>query len=201
VSAIPWTYEQRPDTRTTNVRVGIWLFLASEAMLFGSLFSGYVLLRAGAETWPKSGAFLDMRSALMNTVLLAMVSALLMASGGRRNAPAEAGALEPGFSPGIGLYLSAAIAVLFLASKFFEYQAKLDAGHPPSLNLLLACWFTLTFVHALHVGAGAGANLWLAWGRSRMSGAQFRERWRAVRLYWYFVDVVWIAILIAFYFI
>ena len=44
MKAIPWTYDPRPDTRTTNVRVGMWLFLASEAMFFGSLFSAYVLL-------------------------------------------------------------------------------------------------------------------------------------------------------------
>jgi len=182
VSAIPWTYEARPDTRTTNVRVGIWLFLASEAMLFGSLFSGYVLLRTGAASWPDAAALLDGRSALVNTVLLAMVSGLLMLS---KRKP---------------LYMSSAIAVVFLASKFIEYRAKLAAGEPPALNLLLACWFTLTFVHALHVAAGAAANIWVAAGQSRQSAAQFAERAHALRLYWYFVDLVWIAILIAFYF-
>ena len=42
-----YMYERRPDTNTTSIRVGTWLFLASEAMLFASLFSAYVLLRAG----------------------------------------------------------------------------------------------------------------------------------------------------------
>ena len=44
-AVIPWTYEPRPDTRTTNVRVGMWLFLASEAMFFGVATLG---LRAAA---------------------------------------------------------------------------------------------------------------------------------------------------------
>ena len=206
MSAIPWTYEARPDTRTTNVRVGIWLFLASETMLFGSLFSGYVLLRAGAESWPKSDAFLDVRSALVNTALLAVASLLLLVSSrknGRTRGDAPAGKVVegPGFSSGASLYASAAIAVVFLASKIIEYRVKLAAGQPPALNLLLACWFTLTFVHALHVGAGAAANVWLATGRSRLNAAHFAERCHALRLYWYFVDLVWIAILIAFYFI
>ena len=48
VKEVPrYMYERRPDTNTTSIRLGTWLFLASEAMFFGSLFSAYVLLRAG----------------------------------------------------------------------------------------------------------------------------------------------------------
>ena len=49
---IPFTTEVRPDTGLTNPKLGIWLFLASEVMLFGALFSSYALLRMGAESWP-----------------------------------------------------------------------------------------------------------------------------------------------------
>ena len=42
---IPYTIEARPDTGLYNAKVGIWLFLASEVMLFGALFSAYALLR------------------------------------------------------------------------------------------------------------------------------------------------------------
>jgi cytochrome c oxidase subunit III len=49
---IPYTIEARRDTGLYNAKVGIWLFLASEVMLFGALFSSYVLLRVGADTWP-----------------------------------------------------------------------------------------------------------------------------------------------------
>jgi len=49
---IPYTVEPRPDTGVYNAKLGIWLFLASEVMLFGALFSSYVLLRVGATTWP-----------------------------------------------------------------------------------------------------------------------------------------------------
>ena len=50
---IPYTTEARPDTGLYNAKLGIWLFLASEVMLFGALFSSYVLLRTGAApgTW------------------------------------------------------------------------------------------------------------------------------------------------------
>ena len=45
---IPYTISTRPDTGLWNAKVGIWLFLASEVMLFGALFSSYILLRVGA---------------------------------------------------------------------------------------------------------------------------------------------------------
>lgn len=51
---IPYTYKPRPDTGLYNAKVGIWLFLASEIMLFGALFSSYILLRVQAPSgqWP-----------------------------------------------------------------------------------------------------------------------------------------------------
>jgi cytochrome c oxidase subunit III len=49
---IPFTIEARRDTGLYNAKVGIWLFLASEVMLFGALFSAYVLLRVGNTVWP-----------------------------------------------------------------------------------------------------------------------------------------------------
>src|SRR5258708_36539676 len=52
---IPYAVEARPDTGLFNAKVGIWLFLASEVMLFGALFSSYILLRVGSDpaTWPR----------------------------------------------------------------------------------------------------------------------------------------------------
>ena len=45
---IPYTISTRPDTGLWNAKIGIWLFLASEVMLFGALFSTYIILRTGA---------------------------------------------------------------------------------------------------------------------------------------------------------
>jgi cytochrome c oxidase subunit III len=69
---IPYTVHPRPDTGIYNAKVGIWLFLASEVMLFGGLFSAYVLLRVGADEgmWPHG--WLDVRFGTLNTILLAI---------------------------------------------------------------------------------------------------------------------------------
>ena len=53
---IPYNVSLREDTGLYNSKLGIWLFLASEVMLFGGLFSAYILLRTGAPVWPPIGA-------------------------------------------------------------------------------------------------------------------------------------------------
>ena len=49
---IPYGVKERPDTGLNNAKLGIWLFLASEVMLFGGLFSAYIFLRTGVDDWP-----------------------------------------------------------------------------------------------------------------------------------------------------
>jgi cytochrome c oxidase subunit 3 len=69
---IPYTVKPRPDIGLYNAKLGIWLFLASEVMLFGGLFSAYVLLRVGAAPgeWPHG--WLDWRLGTLNTIILAL---------------------------------------------------------------------------------------------------------------------------------
>jgi cytochrome c oxidase subunit 3 len=65
---IPYTITPRRDTGLYNAKVGIWLFLASEVMLFGALFSSYVLLRVGADKWPHG--LLNIPIGTFNTAVL-----------------------------------------------------------------------------------------------------------------------------------
>src|SRR5687768_18477257 len=70
MEVLPYTTTVRPDTGLTSPKLGIWLFLASEVMLFGSLFSAYALLRSGAPVWPDQSATLSVPLATLNTVIL-----------------------------------------------------------------------------------------------------------------------------------
>src|SRR5262245_56919394 len=67
---IPYTTDVRPDTGLSNPKLGVWLFLASEVMLFGSLFSSYALLRTGAPSWPDQSSIVSVPLATLNTVVL-----------------------------------------------------------------------------------------------------------------------------------
>jgi len=70
---IPYTVKPRPDTGLWNAKIAIWLFLASEVMLFGGLFSAYIFLRAASDTpWPTH--VLDVRGGFINTLILILSS-------------------------------------------------------------------------------------------------------------------------------
>ena len=71
---IPYTTTPREDTGLYNAKVGIWLFLASEVMLFGALFSSYILLRVGADGWPAPMSILNIPIGTFNTAVLIISS-------------------------------------------------------------------------------------------------------------------------------
>ena len=71
---IPYAVKPRPDTGLYNAKVGIWLFLASEVMLFGALFCSYILMRVNAPegTWPHH--WLNIWLGMTNTIVLILSS-------------------------------------------------------------------------------------------------------------------------------
>jgi cytochrome c oxidase subunit 3 len=173
--------------------LGMWLFLASEAMFFGALFSGYVLLRAGSEQWA-GRALLNPGAAAIETALLLGATAALAAGTRQARGAGERGRAEA--------WAAVVLALAFCAVKVAEYDAKLQAGHPPAFDLALASWYTLTFVHLLHVLGGALATAWLAgpaWGEAGAGSATRRLRLDITLRYWYFVDAVWLCIVAGFY--
>jgi heme/copper-type cytochrome/quinol oxidase subunit 3 len=171
--------EKTRHTEAPAVRLGIWLFLASEAMPFASLFAAYVLLRTGSPWWPEASGVFDLSSVAVMTILLFASTALL--------------AIDSEKSWRLRLAGASLLAISFVALKLVEYNAKIESGSTPSTNLLLASWFVLTGVHAAHVLGGVAANVWVA------AGDVNRPRMSALRLYWYFVDVVWLLILAGLY--
>jgi cytochrome c oxidase subunit III len=185
---IPYTVEARADTRVTNVTLGIWLFLASEVMLFGALFSAYALLRVAAASWPKGSDILNVPLGAANTILLLAMTTLAWR------------AARAGGRPGRRLLAgSSVLAVLFLATKSVEWSGELAAGLLPSTSTFLAIYFTLTGLHALHVLCGVGADVWAISGAGRVGEPMTDGRLHALSLYWAFVDVVWMAIFVLMY--
>ena len=75
---IPYNSKNRPDTGLYNGKVGIWLFLASEVMLFGGLFSAYLLLRVGAEDGNWSMGLMNKWVGAFNTLILIASSATVV---------------------------------------------------------------------------------------------------------------------------
>ena len=185
---IPYTTDARPDTGLTNPKLGIWLFLASEVMLFASLFASYVLLRVGAESWPDQSAVLSVPLASLNTVILISSSVTMVLAW----TAAKAGSLGR-YRLYMGLTLLG--GALFLVVKAFEYSDKFSHGLLPSTNNFLGLYFTMTGLHAFHVIVGMVVNAYF-WGPGvRMwhtDRARFVNRIEIAGIYWHFVDLVWI---------
>lgn len=120
MSAIPIPCEVRahPVTGVYNGKFAIWLFLASEVMLFGALFASLVLLRAGADYWPHGYTLLNVPLAFVNTLALITSSVTMVLAWA---------SLKLNDLPKARLYLwlTFALAGLFLVIKAFEYGPKL----------------------------------------------------------------------------
>ena len=185
---IPYTVDRRADTGVNNVTLGIWLFIASEVMLFGALFSAYALLRVSATEWPHGRDVLNLTFASVNTLLL-MPIALLIAKSRTLGAAAVRRLL----------LVSSLLAIGFLAVKAVEYAGELRAGLVPATNTFLALYFTLTGLHAIHVLAGVVANLWAAASASRIDARMLAGRAHALTIYWAFVDFIWLVLLVLLY--
>jgi len=185
---IPYTVETRPDTGLNNGKIAIWLFLASEVMLFGALFAAYIMMRVGAEHWPKGTEYLNVPLATVNTVVL-ISSSITMVMG-------WASLVRKDFAR---FRLFQAITVLcgfgFLFIKYLEYSAKFHHGYLPHTNTFLGIYFTLTGLHGLHVIGGMAVNAYL-WGPGsalwKTDPAHFTNRVENAGLFWHLVDLVWI---------
>ena len=185
---IPYTVQRRPDTGVSNVMMGVWLFLASEVMLFGALFSAYALLRVAAPAWPSGRQLLSLSSGTINTVLLLALTGLIWKA--RAAATDRARVL---------VLFSTLLAGTFLGVKVVEYRGEIALGLVPALNTFLAMYYTLTGLHALHVVGGMIANLWIVAGIRHAGTAISAQRIQAMSLYWAFVDVIWLLIFVLMY--
>ena len=186
--AIPYNVTPRPDTGVYNAKLGVWLFLASEVMLFGALFSSLILLRSGAPSWPRGWELLNVWAATLNTfVLISSSVTVVLAWSYLRLGDLKMGRIY------IGLTLLC--AAIFMVVKGFEYHHEFVEGNFPSKGNFFALYFTLTGLHGLHVLGGmivffyfltVGSKMW------KTEPQRYTNRIEVVGLYWHFVDLVWI---------
>ena len=183
---IPYVVEERADSGLTNGKLGIWLFLASEVMLFGALFSTYIILRTGAVEWPHGE--LNVWLGMANTFILIGSSVTMVMAWASLK-------MHDFGKHRLYLILTFVLAAVFLVNKYFEYSDHLSRGEGPWHSTFLAIYFTLTGLHGLHIVGGMivmayfigpGAALY------KRNPDQFTNRVENTGLYWHFVDLVWI---------
>jgi heme/copper-type cytochrome/quinol oxidase subunit 3 len=161
-------------------RIGMAIFLGSDAMGFGGLLLAYGVLRARAAGWPDPALRFD-------RLLAGLLTVVLLASGGTMTAAlAAARAGRPGVRR--WLLATAALGTAFVVGQAVEFRA-LAADHHLSLAVDQAAsiFYVITGFHSLHVLAGVMVLL-------AASRRPARESLEVASLYWQFVDLVWIVI-------
>jgi len=172
-----------------SVLVGFWLFLMSDAIVFGMVFATYVTSTAATGGGPGPHALYDIPSVALQTVLLLASSFTVgmasLALKYRHGAPRLIG----------WLLATLALGVAFLGLEIHDFQAMAAKGGSPSRSGFLSAFFDLVPLHGLHV---AGGSIWLACliGQMAMYGVDAPVKLGILRLvlFWHFLDIVWIAI-------
>jgi cytochrome c oxidase subunit 3 len=189
------------EQQRSAYRAGMWMFLASEVMLFGMLLLTYTLCRS---TYPAAfqvvGAETEKVLETVNTVVL-LTSSLTMVLAVKKEKPV------------LLLLITAALGVLFVVLKASEWASDIHKGYLPGSNfhwtkpgaspreaeLFFYLYFMMTGIHMLHLSLGVCAILTLAFLTWR--GRKLSQEIELGGLFWHFVDIVWVFLYPLFYLI
>ncbi len=209
------------EAQLETTKLGIWIFLASEVLFFGGLFTAYAVFRGNhPELFRYAHHFLDWRLGALNTAVLIGSSlsaawAVRLAQLGRRRG------LQ------IAVLVTIALAAAFMVVKYLEYSHKLHHGVgwgascrpdaeilaslpdavralpvPRQLGTFFGIYYMMTGLHGIHVLVGIALFLWvLRRARRGHFGPGYYGPVDAVALYWHLVDLIWIYLFPLFYLI
>ncbi len=188
--------EAWPLEKAGKEKIGMWVFLTSEILIFGSLIAAYVFVRLGSSSWPVASQTHDVILGMINTIIL-LTSSLSMVL--------ALYSIKTGNAKGLKIGLSGAmvLGVAFLVIKLgFEWPQLIRNGFTINSGLPGSTYYVLTGVHAVHLSAGLVAVGYLlirafngGFNSAKNSGVE------NVGLYWHFVDIVWMFLFPLFYLI
>jgi cytochrome c oxidase subunit 3 len=200
-----------PEHEYAAAKFGTWTFLATEILMFGGLFVGYVIFHSKYPAMFHAGStFLDWKLGALNTVVL-LFSSLTMALSiyyAQHNDKTKTL---------INLYITVLCGATFMVVKYFEYTHKIHMGllpgnlfHPhghgaeveaaqaaaaqfSNLGMYFSFYFTMTGLHGSHVLVGMGLIIWCI---VRAHRGEFSSKYwtplECVGLFWHLVDLIWI---------
>ena len=200
-SAAAESHVHRDDTGS---RMGMWLFLFTELILFGGLFIVYAVYRyAHPDAFHLAAVELNTFVGTVNTLIL-LTSSLTVAMS--ITAVQEG---RKGFALSL-ISMTIIMGLAFLVNKYFEWGHKFEVGiypgspdllaQPQGVILYFGLYFVMTGLHALHVVIGLVVLMYVfeAIRRGRINASSF-VRLESGALYWHLVDIIWIFLFPLFY--
>ena len=176
-----------PFSSVPKMKLGVWTFLSSEVIFFGSLIGAYIFLRAAVAGWPAASSIHDIPLGTLNTVILV--------SSGFTMAMAVA-SIKRGDQRKLMTWLGATFVLgsIFMGIKLSEWQNLTSSGFViwssnPTTSLAASAYYFIVGLHGAHVTVGLLVMVYLM--KKTMSGAYTKEGHEAIEnfgLYWAFVD-------------
>ena len=195
----PIIHHMDSKTAYESAKLGMWLFLATEILLFGGLFAAFAIYRHFHLAQFHAGSHhLDWKLGALNTIVLLASSwtAALAVDAAKQGKNKNCLNL---------LLITIGCGFIFLIVKYFEYAHKYHLGNFPGLStwmnpemvseyhIFFALYFCMTGLHGLHVIIGMGI---LGWVASKAKNDRFSGRYytpvEVGALYWHLVDLIWI---------
>jgi len=182
--------QESPLTPESWGKLGMWLFLAGDAMSFGCLIVGYGILRHASKSWPVPAAVLGINLTAFMTFVLIVSSVTMVLS---------LSAIQHGdrarFKKFMGLTILGGL--FFLGCQAYEWTHLIHDTLPKhnlafSKDLFATTFFVLTGFHGMHVTGGVIYNICVLAAVTR--GRYQAKHVEIAGLYWHFVDLVWILI-------
>ena len=189
---------------------GIWLFMATEILMFGGLFIGYIIYHTMyPEMFAEGAKYLDWKLGFVNTLVL-IFSSFTMALGiyfNQKNQPKKAV---------MALGATVLCGAIFMVIKYFEYTHKFHLGIYPgqmlnlemvkpvhqNLGLYFGFYFCMSGLHGLHVLIGMCL---ITWVMIRNIRGDFHSNYytpiEGVGIFWHIIDLIWIFLFPLLYFV
>jgi cytochrome c oxidase subunit III len=190
-----------PEQQFDSAKLGMWVFLATEILMFGGLFVAYaVFFSLYPAAFHAGHHALNVPLGIVNTGVL-ILSSLTMALAVNAAQRGKQQRLV------ICLAITIACALTFMVIKYFEYTHKIHEGtlpgvffsntepiyQVPHIGTYFALYFMMTGLHGIHVTVGIGV---IAWILVKAVKGHFTPEWytpvEMTGLYWHLVDLVWI---------
>jgi len=193
-----------PHRDYIGAKLGMWLFIFTELILFGGLFVAYGMYRSmHAHEFHHAAGELNVTLGVINTLVLLTSSLTMVLS-------IVAIRLKRKGQSMLFLAFTIALACTFLVNKFFEWKAKIHHGlypgsahlmeRPPGERLFFGLYYGMTGLHGLHVTVGVVvlSIMFALLARDKIRHDDFIKLENS-GLYWHLVDVIWIFLLPLFY--
>ena len=179
---------ETPLTPESWGKLGMWNFLAADAMTFGGLLAGYGALRYGDPHWPVPSTILGIPLTAFMTFLLICSSVTMVES--------LAGMRQGNRSKCVRfLALTVLGGLCFLLLQAYEWTHLIEHGQSIRKNNFGATFFMLTGFHGMHVFSGV-VYLSIILTRAALGKYDAHKTWEIeiAGLYWHFVDLIWILV-------